>query len=338
MTEPINVLVTLSLSEDLIKKLAQVSPRLSIIQQEAHSPEEVADILGEIEILYTWDVFPEPGDAPHLRWVQMHLAGVDQILEHPLFTSSDVIFTTVSGIHATSMAEYVLGQMLAFGHRFLRMMEDKASATWPEGRWKRYVPDELRGATVGIVGYGSVGREVARLAQAFGMRVLAVKRDVRNLASDDYTLPGTGDPEGDIPDRIYPPQALRSFLKECDYVVLTVPLTPETRHMINADALAAMKSDAILINVARGEVVDEEALISALQEGTIGGAALDVYSQEPLPPESPLWALPNVIMSPHVSGFSPHYNERSVELFAENLRRFLAGEELINVVDRKRGY
>jgi phosphoglycerate dehydrogenase-like enzyme len=161
---------------------------------------------------------------------------------------------------------------------------------------------------------------------------------VRDLTDDTFRLDGTGDPEADIPDRIYPVQALHSFLGECDVVVVTVPLTADTHHLINGAALKAMKPDALLINVARGDVIHEEALIKALKEGMIAGAGLDVFSEEPLPEDSPLWELPNVLMSPHVSGFTPHYDDRATDLFAENLRRFIVGEELMNVVDREKGY
>jgi phosphoglycerate dehydrogenase-like enzyme len=170
------------------------------------------------------------------------------------------------------------------------------------------------------------------------MKVLAIKRDVRILADERYAEPGIGDPDGEIPDRIYPPQALHSFLKECDYVVLTIPLTSDTHHMIDAAALSVMKPHAVLINVGRGDVVDEQALLVALVQGTIGGAALDVFSEEPLPMSSPLWQLPNVIISPHISGFTPHYDERATDIFAENLRRYVADEPLLNVVDRDRDY
>lgn len=336
--DTINVLITLPFTDDLIETLAGISPQLSISQREARTVEDISDLIGETDVLYTWQVLPLPEAAPRLRWVQLHGAGIDHLLEHPLFTQSEVMFTTASGIHAITMAEYTLAQMLAFAHRLPRMFEDKASGTWSRPRWDRYVPDVLHGATLGIVGYGSVGRQIARLAQAFGMRILAVKRDVKQLADNSYTIAGTGDPEGEIPERIYPPQGLRSFLRECDYVVLTVPLNQQTHHLINAAALSAMKPNAILINVSRGNVVDEAALIEALEKGAIGGAALDVFSEEPLPSASPLWKLPNVIISPHVAGFMPDYYERATELFAENLRRFLAGEPLFNLVDRKRGY
>lgn len=336
--EMVNVLVTMPFAAPLLEKLANVSPRLNIIQHEARTAEDLPPTIKEVDVLYTFQALPLPEQAPRLRWVQLHYAGVDHLLEHPLFAKEDVLFTSTSGIHTIVIAEYVLALILAFAHHLPKMFADKASATWPQDRWARYVSRELRGATLGIVGYGSIGREVARLAQAFGMRVLAVKRDLRNLEDEGYCLPGTGDPHAEIPERIYPIEALHSFLRECDYVVLSLPLTAETHHLINAAALAAMKPTAILINVARGGLVDEKALITALEKGTIAGAGLDVYAVEPLPPDSPLWKMPNVILSPHVAGFTTHYDERATDLFAENLRRFLAEEPLLNLVDRSRGY
>jgi phosphoglycerate dehydrogenase-like enzyme len=338
--DPINVLITCPFSEPLIARLEAVSSRLHIRVWQTHSFEEfeeIEDRLAQVEILYTDHALPQPEQAPKLRWVQLHYAGVDEVINHPLF-QSHVLFTTVSGIHAVAMAEYVMTYILAFARRLSHMLEDKAHGAWSPERLNRYMPDELRGATLGVVGYGSVGRQVARLASAFGMQVLAVKRNAMDPTDSGYTLPGTGDPEGNIPERIYPPQALRSFLSECDYVVLTVPLTDETYHMIDADTLETMRQDAILINVARGAVVDEAALIEALQEGLIGGAALDVFEEEPLPPDSPLWTLPNVLISPHVAGLTPRYDEYATDLFAENLSRYLTGQPLLNLVDKERGY
>ncbi len=334
MDDKINVLITLPFPDVLIEKLGGISPQLVCTQREEPDPEDIADV----DVLYTFSALPHPDDAPRLKWVQFHSAGIDHIIDHPLYTDSEIELTTTSGIHAIPVAEYVLAQMLAFAHHLPKMFEDKLHTRWPRDRWARYKPDELHGATVGIVGYGSIGRQVARLTQALGMKVLALKRDVRNLNDAVYTMSGVGDPEAAIPERIYPPQALHSFLGECDYVVLSAPLTKTTRGMISAEALATMKPSAILINVARGGLVDQAALVKALKEGTLAGAALDVYEEEPLPADSPLWDLPNVILSPHVSGYTPHYDDRAVEIFVENLRRFLAGEPLINLVDRMRGY
>lgn len=337
--ESINTLVTLPFPDPLIEKLENASPRVTVQKQVVADEAELAAAIEETEVLYASRLLPQPDEAPNLRWVQLHSAGVDHIADHVLFTDTAIKFTTTSGIHAVNMAEYAMGQILAFAHHLPRMLEDQQAAAWPEDRWDRYVPRELRGATLGIVGYGSIGREIARLGTAFGMTVLAVKNNLRQLSDEGkFRLPGTGDPEAELPERIYPVQALHSFLGECDFVVLTVPLTESTRHLVDAGALAAMKPGAVLVNVARGGVVDERALAEALSQGKLGGAALDVFEQEPLPEDSPLWKLPNVIISPHVSGFTPHYDERATDLFAENLRRYAAGEPLLNEVSRQRGY
>ncbi len=336
--EKINVLMTMPFPEELINKVAAVSPLVEITQREARKPEDIADIVGNADVMYAGMALPEPVDAPRLRWVQVHFAGVDHLLEHPLYRQTDIAFTTSSGIHSVQMAEYTFGTLLALTHHIPAMLGDQAKAEWTSKRWDRYKPRELYRATLGIVGYGSLGRHIAQIGQAFGMRVVAIKRNVRTVTMDRYEIPGLGDPEAEIPERLYPPEALKSFLSECDYVVLTVPLNRETRHLIDAAALAAMRPDAILINIARGDVVDEQALAKALEEGKLGGAVLDVFSQEPLPANSPLWKLPNVILSPHVSGFSDHYDERATDVFAENLRRFIAGEKLLNLVQRGRDY
>ena len=338
MTETINVLLTIPFNEQVVAKLAAVSPQIAIHQRDARKPEEIADIIKDIDVLYTFSALPMPEDAPRLRWVQMHTAGVDNILDHPLYTNSEVMFTTTSGIHVVQMAEYVFGMILAFAHKIPQMLEDQKAAEWPEKKFERYRPNELYGATLGIIGYGSIGRQVAQIGQAFGMRVVAVKSDMRNLKLDRFILPNTGDPDGVIPDRYYPIKALKAFLTECDFVVVTLPLTDATHHLITAKALEAMKPSAVLINVARGDIIDEEALVHALHGGKIGGAALDVFNQEPLPADSPLWKLPNTIISPHISGNSLHYDERSADVFAENLRRFLAEKPLVNLVERGRDY
>jgi phosphoglycerate dehydrogenase-like enzyme len=337
--EPINVLIAHPFPAELLEKLANVSPRLKIAQYDPDA-EDTADRIEEAQVYYTSGYLPLPEDAPNLKWVQLHSAGFDGVHAQPLYTDTGIIFTSTSGIHAVNMAEYTLAQMLAFSHRLPQMFEDKEAARWVDNdnKWERFVPTELRGQTLGIVGYGSIGREIARLSQAFGMTILAVKRDLRSLEDRSFALPDTGDPEATIPDRIYPPEALKSFLGECDFVVVTVPLTAKTRRMIDTAALAAMKPGSIFINIARGDVVDEPALIKALESGHLGGAALDVFSHEPLPGDSPLWQMPNVIISPHIAGATPYYDDRATDLFAENLSRFVAGEKLINAVDRALDY
>ena len=188
------------------------------------------------------------------------------------------------------------------------------------------------------MGYGSIGREIARLLEPFGVTVLAAKWNAMQVQDTDYILEGLGDPAGDLPRRIYPFQALKTMIAECDFLVVTVPLTPETGGLIGAEELDVMKPGAFLVDVSRGGVIDHIALIRALKNKKIGGAALDVFPEEPLPEDSPLWKSPNVILSPHIAGSSPHYDQRAVALFAENLRRFLAGEPLYNQFDLNRSY
>ena len=338
MTDTIHVLVLTQapMPEPLLTSLRAVSPRVIVEHRNAETLEELGDVWQEVEVLYTTRLVPQPEAAPRLRWVQGHFAGVDQILGHPLLRG--VILTTSSGIHAPVMAEYSLMMILAFAHRLPRMIEYQGRAEWPQQRWALFVPQELRDATIGIVGYGSIGRETARLARAFGMRVLALKRHVDQRIDDGWSLPNVGDAAGENVDRLFAPDQLHAMLAQCDYVVVAAPLTPETRGLLGAAEFKAMKREAVIINVARGGVIDEAAMIDALRTRVIGGAALDVFEQEPLPADSPLWQLPNVILSPHVSGFTPHYDERAMVLFAENLRRYVAGEPLLNVVDVKRGY
>jgi len=334
--DPINVVVAMDFSDDIMEKIRAVSPRLRV---ERHFPEVPEKAWADVEVLYTLRQFPDPAQAPRLRWIQMHSAGIDHVLNQPIMQSEDVEVTTTSGIHATPIAEYCLMMMLAFAFDLPLMMELKTKAEWPRGPAKAIAPHFLRGQTLGIVGYGVIGRELARLADALGMQVLASKKDVMHPAEHNaYRLPGTGDPEGEIPARIYPPEAIRSMAGQCDFLVIITPLTSESRHLIDEEILSGMKKTAVLINVARGPVVDEQALISALAAKTIAGAALDVFETEPLPNTSPLWNLDNVIISPHMAGNSIDYHERAAAVFIEDLERYLSKRPLLNVVDRERGY
>ncbi|MCX6064264.1 MAG: D-2-hydroxyacid dehydrogenase [Chloroflexi bacterium] len=209
---------------------------------------------------------------------------------------------------------------------------------WPRDRFDRYAPFELNGKTIGIVGYGSIGRQVARLLQPFGVRILATKRNAMSTRDEGYIVEGLGDPQGDLVHRLYPAQALKSMLKECNIVLVTTPLTRETEGLLNDAAFAVLKPDAYLIDVSRGGVVNHEDLINALKSGRLAGAALDVFPEEPLPSSNPLWQMSSVILTPHISGGSLHYNERAAALFIENLRRYLANQSLYNIFDPKRGY
>jgi phosphoglycerate dehydrogenase-like enzyme len=332
----LNVLMAVPFAEALVERVRRVSPRLAVTQGEA----ETADY-SRAEVLYTGMPPRDLARAPHLRWVQLHLAGVNALFDHPIYTGSTVHLTTTSGVHAATIAEYAVTMLLALAHRVPRMVEWQGKGGWPpdERRWPLFVPTEVRGTTLGIIGYGSIGRELARIAKtAFAMPVLVCKRDPSQRVDAGYCAPGTGDPDGVLPDEWLPPGRLAELLARSDAVVMCAPLTRETRHMIGARELRAMKASAYFINVGRGATVDEAALAQALAEGRIAGAAVDVFAQEPPPAGHPLYGLDNAILSPHVSGFLASYDEKCAELFAENLRRYLVGAPLLNLVDRALGY
>ena len=332
----LNVLVTMRFDQAQLDRLRAVSPEISVSQADL----DAADY-AKTHVLYAGSPPRDLSRAPALRWVQLHMAGVNALADHPLYTETALPLTTTSGVHAATIAEYAVTMLLALAHRVPRMVEWQGRGGWPsdEQRWPLFVPAEVRGATLGIIGYGSIGRELARIAKsAFGMTVLASKRDPRRRIDDGYCLPGTGDPEGWLPDEWLGHAQLDSLLARSDVVVLCAPLTPETRGLIGDAALRRMKPSAYFINVGRGASVDEAALARALRERWIAGAAIDVFAQEPPPAGHPFYGLDNVILSPHVSGFLPSYDEKCSVLFAENLRRYLAGEPLLNLVDRARGY
>lgn len=263
--------------------------------------------------------------APHLRWLQYPGAGVDALGPTGLLEpDSGVIITTASGIHATTISEYVFGSMLMFNRSWPELVRLQDRRIWGSTSWFNLRKLELAGQTLGIVGVGSIGRHIARLGHAFGMRVLGMKR---SASKGDEDI-----------DQYYTPAHLHELLGLSDYVVLATPLTPETEKMIGEAELRAMRKGAYLVNIARGRVVDEQALIRALREGWIAGAGLDVTEEEPLPADSPLYTMPNVILTPHISGETVYYDERLVALFVDNLRRYRAGQPLRNLYEARRGY
>jgi phosphoglycerate dehydrogenase-like enzyme len=334
-------LITAPFEEAWVERLRRLESRLPVIWRVAPSDDPIPDeVWSDVEVLYTSFGTPLPAcdRVPRLRWVQLYSAGVDSIAEHPLF-ATEVVFTTSSGVHATCIGEYVLAMMLAWFHHLPTLFEWQRQAMWPDRRSRGtfFEQDEAHGKTIGIVGYGSIGRHVARLASALSMRVLAMHRSTVR-GDQGFSFPDVGDPEGSVPERYYTPDQLHEMLACCDVVVITAPLTPQTHGLIDEAAFAVMRPDAFLINCARGALCDEAALVRALTQRRIGGAALDVFVDEPLPSEHPLWRLPNVILSPHVSGLSSRYAERAAMIFEENMRRYLAGEPLVNIVDKVRGY
>lgn len=294
------------------------------------SQEELIARLPQAEVLCSFSV---PGNwrelAPHLRWLQYPGAGVDGLRDSGLLDpQSEVVVTTAAGIHAITISEYVFGSMLMFNWNWPQMVRLQDSHLWARSTgWYGLGGRELAGQTLGIVGMGKIGRRIAQLGRAFGMRVLGIRRSFTGESASDPDL-----------DQGYPPERLHELLGQSDYVVLAVPLTTETERLIGEAELKAMKPNTYLVNIARGRVIDEQALIQALRDGWIGGAGLDVAEVEPLPSNSPLYGMPNVILTPHIAGVSVHYERRLAELFAENLRHYRAGEPLLNRFDPARGY
>lgn len=332
-----HLLITAPFPSPLVDKIRAVSPNLTIEQRTLPNGRWPEEWSTDAEIYYAYGAVPSLAQAPNLQWIQTHYAGVDSLEESEIW-QSDLLITTASGVHAANMAQYALTQILMWAHRVPNWFEYKQTQSWSKNRWDTFVPQELNGKTLGILGYGSIGRELARLAKPFGMKLLVTKRDARQLVDSGYVVPGQGDPEGELPDRIYPSEATRSMVAECDFVAITLPLTERTHHLFCEQMLKAMKPTAFLVNVGRGSIINEADLVRALKKGWLAGAGLDVFEKEPLPEESPLWQMDNVIMTPHISGFTPHYDERATDIFAENLRRYLAGELLLNLVNREVGY
>ena len=274
--------------------------------------------------------------APHLAWVHSATSGVERALT-PASRERGLVVTNARGVFSRPIAEYVLMMILAVSRRLPQLLELQRERTWQplEGA-------ELRDVTVGIVGLGSIGRAVGALATAFGCRVVAIRR--RPASEGEEPRGGEAEDGEDrsfgevMLDRVGGPETLPELLGESDFIVLAAPLTAETEEMINAETLAMVKPGAWLINVARGRLIDERALLRALRDGPLGGAVLDTFRDEPLPPMSSFYDLPNVIVTPHTAWSSGRVLDRSVELFCDNLRRFAKGEPLLNVVDPAAGY
>ncbi|HKW22969.1 MAG TPA: D-2-hydroxyacid dehydrogenase [Ktedonobacterales bacterium] len=265
--------------------------------------------------------------APNLKWIALPSAGADHAIRAGIVQPGGPVVTTASGIHAVPIGEFALSLMLMWVRHWPQIIDYQRAGTWPDSAGReRLHGRELDGATLGVVGLGSIGRHIARLGRAFGMRIIATRRSASA---------GAGDPDVDM---MVPPDRLGDLLAAADFVVVSVPATEQTRHLIGADELRAMRHAAFLINISRGSAIDEAALIAALTDGVIGGAGLDVFETEPLPAESPLWQLPNVTISPHVAGNTDQYSRRFTDLFLENLARYRAREPLRNVVDLERGY
>src|SRR5579875_3844895 len=276
--------------------------------------------------------------APRLKWLHCMAAGLDYVLRTGMLDDARIVLTNTSGAQAVMIGEYILMAMLAWSHRYHASIRAQTRREWIGLGYYFGNADSLRGKVAGMIGYGPIAREAARLAQAFGMEVMALKRDPNAHADPRFGFPGVGDPQGRIPSRWFGPDQRAEIVGLSDFIVVTLPLTPQTRNFLGAREFAAAKPTACLVNVGRGEVIDQDALIDALNNKRLAAAALDVMVPEPLPPDHPLWNMEQVILTPHSSGPSVSYQEDCCRVFAENLRRFANGQQLLNVVDAKRGY
>lgn len=317
-----------------VERLRALSPELELVDVSTDDTFDV-DLLDDpaLEVIVGRRAPADLSRVPALRWLQVGSAGVDHLAPDPPW-GHGIVVTNARGVYAVQIGEYVTGAILRINQPIARWAADQAAHRWKTEE-DEPVPSVVRGQTAALIGYGSIGREVARQLAALGLRILAVKPRPEVLADASYRVPGTGDPEGSIPERVVGLGGLLDVVREVDYLVLTLPLTAESQHLVDARVLAALRPTAWLVNVSRGALVDEDALLEALRAGRLAGAVLDVFGEEPLPPENPLWDAPNATISPHVSGATNQFRD---DLFVENVRRYLAGEPLLNLVNPARGY
>jgi phosphoglycerate dehydrogenase-like enzyme len=327
----ITVGLAIRVEDPLVERIRALDERLNVVhvvRAGSRTPLEGSQRarlfaeLAPIEIMLGHNrILPDYFDAmPELQWFQAINAGVDHMAAQGLLRRPFTV-TTAAGLAAAPIAEWVMGAIIVLAKGMQLSVRHQL-----EHKWDRRGVLELSGKTLGIIGLGEIGRETARRGRAFGMTIVASRRTAP---------PGATDPDCDL---LVSHDNLDELLARSDYVALAVPLTAETRHMLGAREFSTMKPTAFVINIARGEVIDQAAMIEALRAGTIAGAGLDVFDPEPLPPENPRWDMSNVLMTPHISGSVEGYTEKAVELFIGNLRRYLAGEPLAHVASGDRGY
>lgn len=308
-----------------VERLATDFPHLEIVQRSSY--EGIDEHLRDAEVIFTISLRPEQlALTRKLRWIHAPTAAVHQFV-FPELVNSDVILTNSREVHGPVVAEHVIALIFALARKIPQAVLLQQKREWGQKQiWTQGAhPQEIGGATLGLIGVGSIGRRVAQLASAIGMRVIAVREQVK-----------MSKPAGVA--EVLPIAALDQLLQQADYVVVAAPLTDATRGLLNADRFAAMKSSAYLINVGRGQQVDESALAEALRARLIAGAALDVFEREPLPADSPLWSLDNLLITPHTAGLTGQLWHRHYELFSRNLRRYLTHEPLEYIVDKHKGY
>ncbi|KAK4499604.1 hypothetical protein PRZ48_010122 [Zasmidium cellare] len=346
----------------IIAQLHKRFPKLEIEYIQTTTTRDFAELRQQVPkslwnkatILCTIFTFPQnPSDAPDLELVHLTSAGSNQMQNQPLYKDTDVTITTSSGIHGPQIAEWVIMTGLVSSHKYKQLYELQKQAKWGKQGSEQTDFHKVRdqvGRRLGVLGYGSIGRQVGKVAKALGMEVVAYTATPKDTAEKKkdrgFIVPGTGDPDGEIPVEWYSgldKESRLNFLKQdLDWLVVSVPLTEQTRHFLSTEEFDALssggKKPAFVTNIARGPIIDQPALIKALDEGVVLGAALDVTDPEPLPEDSPLWGMENVIVTPHISGVGESYTERTFKVLEENLVRREKGERLINVVNRKRGY
>ncbi|KAK4227011.1 putative D-3-phosphoglycerate dehydrogenase [Podospora fimiseda] len=341
--------------DSFLKKLSAEFPDLKVaayVQPEwdqGHPPfpeEEWQDVT----LLLTFTVLPTPEQAPNLQFVQLMSAGANHVLDAPIFEKTNVKFCTANGVHGPQIAEWIMGTYLSFQHRFPQYQLKQSAQSWD--RSDLLLIDDSTDKTIGILGYGAIGRQTARLARALGMRVHAFTLHPRptpeSRRDTSWSPANLGDPEGDFPSAWYSGSStedLHNFLSSgLDLLVISTPLTPNTQHLLSKSEFEVLskagKGRTLISNIARGPVINTDDLVFALKEGDIRGAALDVTDPEPLPVGHELWGMENVIITPHVSGASKRYNERVLAILRENMGRIAgaAGRELVNLVDKREGY
>jgi phosphoglycerate dehydrogenase-like enzyme len=307
------------------ERLRRDVPGLEVI--DLHGYEGIERQIPDADIAIAWSLRPEQFRlAKKLRWIHSTAAAVHQLM-FPELVESDIIVTNAREVHGPVVAEHVMALIFALAKRIPQAVRLQQKQSWGQQKiWESHPrPREVAGATLGLIGLGSIGRAIARHAAALDMTVIAAREH----------------PEKEIPagvQRVFASSQIDDMLALSDYVVLCAPVTPSTEGLMNAARIARMKPDAYLINVGRGPLIDETALIDALRSHQIGGAALDVFVQEPLPAESPLWNLDNLLITPHTASLTDKLWERQYALYTENLRRFVAGQPLLGLVDKRTGY
>ncbi len=336
------ILCTLPLSELCLAQIRRQVRPYHLRHVVCRSAEDVDRALDEsVEILFTNSAPGKIEKSPNLTWVQLNSAGINHVMQSPIYLQHDIALTTARGAYDVASAEFALGLILSLSRNFPRACDMQRAKQWcpNSDRLKHFANRELRGRTVGIVGYGGIGQEIARMCSALGMRPSALVRRRKKPKELRYRIPELRNlPRPELENAFTFPTGLSPLLKQGDFVVITLPLTSETNGLIDEAALAHMQKSAYLINISRGQIVREKALIRALRHGKIAGAALDVFEQEPLPLDSALYRVDNLIITPHISGAFEGMFERATELFLENFKRYRGGKELFNIVDRQRGY